>query len=199
MKRGKYKKVQRYGQTERDAVQAGLGAKIDKWEVYNVKFDPLKDRFKGRNVQKYIATTSRLNNQYEVFEVEVYNDIKAGDLNIYKMMSQHAREQALIKSPTRLYHTQIDHEILFLDHDRVYKYVTCKRYQQNLQQTVHSFLPFAEHRLTSTLTVWIVLQSIFAVANLHNRGVGLGGQVSPDVVMVSSDHGVKISIPPHAV
>ena len=119
------------------------------------------------------------------------------------MMSQHAREQALIKSPTGLtsglYHTRMDKEILFLDDHRVYKYVTCKRYQQNLEATVHSFLPYAEHRLTSTLTVWIVLQTVFALANLHNRGIGLGGQVSPDTVMVSSEQGVKLSIPAFAV
>ena len=196
---GKYARTQRVAYGERLEVERGLGFKIEKWEEYNVKFDPLKDRYKGQNVRKYIATTSREKDQYVVYEVEVYSDLKLGDLTLYKMIQQHAREQALIKSPTVRYHTQIDKEILFLDDHRVYKYVTCKRYQQNLESTVYSFLPYAEHRLTSTLTVWIVLQTIFALSNLHNRGIGLGGQVSPDIVMVSSDEGVKLSIPAFAV
>lgn len=63
-------------------MQKGLG-KIDKWEEYNVKFDPLKDRYKGLNVRKYIATTSRGKKGYVVYEVEVYSDLKVGDLTVY--------------------------------------------------------------------------------------------------------------------
>ena len=81
-KKGKYKKNQRYAAAERVEVQKGLG-KIDKWEEYNVKFDPLKDRYKGLNVRKYIATTSRGQNRYVVYEVEVYSDLKVGDLTVY--------------------------------------------------------------------------------------------------------------------
>ena len=43
------------------------------------------------------------------------------------------------------------------------------------------------------------MQTIFAISNLHNRGIGLGGQLTPDIVMFSSDYGVRLSIPAFAV
>ena len=100
---------------------------MQKWEEYNAKFDPLKDRYKGVNVSKFIATMKRDN---AVYEVEVYNDLKAGDFMLYKMLRQHAREQALIKSSQAMYHTQIEQELFFIDEDtdRVIKYVIAKRY-----------------------------------------------------------------------
>ena len=82
-KKGKYKKNQRYAAAEREEVRLGLKCDIDRWEEYNVKFDPLKDRYKGLNVRKYIATTSRGQNRYVVYEVEVYSDLKVGDLTVY--------------------------------------------------------------------------------------------------------------------
>ena len=135
----------------------------------------------------------------KVYEVEVYKDLKAGDFMLYKNVRQHAREQALIKSQTTLYHTQIDKEVFFIDNDRVVKYMIAKRYQQTMESTINSILPYSEQKLTSTLTVWIVLQGIFALSNLHNRGIGLGGQYTPDIVMLSSDFGLKLSIPAFAV
>ena len=68
-----------------------------------------------------------------------------------------------------------------------------------MESTINSILPYSEQKLTSTLTTWIVLQSILGLSNLHNRGIGLGGQVTPDIVMLSSDFGVKMSIPAWAV
>ena len=61
---------------------------MQKWEEYNAKFDPLKERYKGQNVSKFIATMY----DSSVYEVEVFNDLKAGDFMLYKMMRQHARE-----------------------------------------------------------------------------------------------------------
>ncbi len=77
----------KYAQTEKREIELALG-KMQRWEEYNAKFDPLKDRYKGRNCSKFIAT------MYDgsIYEVEIFKELKAGDFMLYKMTRQHARE-----------------------------------------------------------------------------------------------------------
>ena len=120
----KAKRGARYAYAEKLEIEQGLG-KVQQWEEYNAKFDPMKDRYKGHHCSKFIATML----DGSVYEVEIYKELKAGDFMLYKMIRQHAREQALIKSANTLYHTQIEKEVLFIDNGRVVKYMIAKRYQ----------------------------------------------------------------------
>ena len=79
----KLRRGRKYAQAEKLEIEEGLG-KVSQWEEYNAKFDPMKDRYKGVHVSKYIAT---LQDEFgSVVEVEVYKELKAGDFMLYRML-----------------------------------------------------------------------------------------------------------------